>query len=204
VVIPKPNKPDYSIPKAYRPVALLNCLGKILEKMMAGRLAYLSEAHQLLHKDQIGGRPQRSAIDAALALAHEIDNAKHTKDEVSILLMDVRGAFDNVAKIRLLNTMKQLGFPTPIIHWTDSFLSSRYTALAFDGQREEMQSVQTGIPQGSPVSPILFLIYLQPLFDDLQKHLPNLWTPSYLDDVALVTKERTEKSMHVPSKRQQQ
>jgi hypothetical protein len=55
VIVPKPGNPDYSIPKAYRPVALLNCLGKILEKLMANRLAYIAEKYNLLHKDQIGG-----------------------------------------------------------------------------------------------------------------------------------------------------
>jgi hypothetical protein len=59
VIIPKPNKPDYTNPKAYRPVALLNFLGKILEKLMATRLAYLAEAYNLLHEDQIGGRRYR-------------------------------------------------------------------------------------------------------------------------------------------------
>ena len=51
VIIPKPEKPDYSIPKAYQPVALLNCLGKILEKLMANRIAYMAEKHNLLHKN---------------------------------------------------------------------------------------------------------------------------------------------------------
>jgi hypothetical protein len=108
VIIPKPNKPDYTNPKAYRPVALLNCLGKLLEKLMASRLAHLAEAHNLLHEDQIGGGRQRSAIDAAMAFTHEIDRAKHHKEIVSVLLMDIRGAFDNVAKTRLLNTMRHV------------------------------------------------------------------------------------------------
>jgi hypothetical protein len=68
VVIPKPNKPDYSNPKAYQPIALLNCLGKVLEKLMASRLSGVVETHDLLHTDQIGGRPERSAIDTAIYL----------------------------------------------------------------------------------------------------------------------------------------
>jgi hypothetical protein len=51
VIVPKPGKPNYSIPKAYRPVALLNCVGKILEKLIANRLAYMAEKHNLLHND---------------------------------------------------------------------------------------------------------------------------------------------------------
>jgi hypothetical protein len=55
VVIPNPNKPDYSTLKAYRPIALLNCLGKSLEKLMATHLGQLAESHNILHVDQIGG-----------------------------------------------------------------------------------------------------------------------------------------------------
>src|SRR6202008_1773556 len=64
-------------------------------------------------------------------------------------------------------------------------------ALAFDGEKKEMQSVETGIPQGSPISPILFLIYIRPLFDRLKSKFPVLGTPSYIDDVGLVYTGRT-------------
>jgi hypothetical protein len=57
VIIPKPNKPNYSSIKVYRPIVLLNCIGKILEKLMALRIAQMAEAHHLLHPDQISSRP---------------------------------------------------------------------------------------------------------------------------------------------------
>jgi hypothetical protein len=76
VVIPKPNKPGYSNPKAYSPIALLNCLGKVLDKILVARLSSISKSHHLLHLDQIGGRPQRLAIDAVMALVHNFDIAK--------------------------------------------------------------------------------------------------------------------------------
>src|SRR5690606_28046883 len=104
----------------------------------------------------------------------------------SALFMDVKGAFDNVSKDRLLHSMTTMGLPGTLITWTDSFLSDRATSLAFDGQREEMKPVQTGIPQGSPISPILFLVYLQPLFTFPDKRHPDVFFPSYIDDVAIV------------------
>jgi hypothetical protein len=89
VVIPKPNKPDYSNPKAYRPIALLNCLGKVLEKLMASRLSGMAETHDLLHPDQIGGRPQRSAIDAAMALTHDVEMGRSKRLTTTALFLDV-------------------------------------------------------------------------------------------------------------------
>jgi hypothetical protein len=106
IVIPKPNMPDYSDPKAYQPIMLLNCLGKILEKLMAMRITTIAEAHHLLYPDQIRGCPQRSAIDTALALAHDIEMGKSTKHITSTLFLDVCGAFNNISATRLLYTMQ--------------------------------------------------------------------------------------------------
>ena len=108
VIIKKNGKPDYSAPKAYRPISLLNCLGKIAEKIMATRLAYMAERHSLLHHLQIGGRPKRSAVNAAMYLTTKIDEANKRNKTTSTLCIDVKGAFDNVYKDRLLHTMKEL------------------------------------------------------------------------------------------------
>src|SRR5690606_13590753 len=190
-IIPKPNKPDYKVVKAYRIVALLNCLGKIAEKLVACRLSTLCETFQLLHKDQIGGRKQRSAVDAILALVSDVENNWNKKLVTSALFLDVKGAFDNVSRVRLLQTMQQMRIPTPLVHWVEHFMTERSIQLAFDGQREGMVPVDTGIPQGSPVSPILFLIYLKPLFDVLEKKHPTLQFPSYINDVGIISTGRT-------------
>ena len=108
VIIKKNGKPDYSAPKAYRPISLLNCLGKISEKIMATRLAHMAEKHHLLHNLQIGGRPKRSAVDAAMFLTTKIDEANKRNMISSTLCIDVKGAFDNVFKKRLLQTMKKM------------------------------------------------------------------------------------------------
>ena len=192
-ILPKANKSNYKLPKAYRIITLLNCLGKIAEKLVAKRLAYLCEVYNLLHPEQLGGRQQRSAVDAALSLVHDIEIARSDQLITSALFLDVKGAFDNVSKAGLLATMQSLGIPSPLITWTNHFMSDRKIALAFDGEKEGMEKMETGIPQGSPTSPILFLIYLKPLFDKLNTIHPSLKVPSYMDDVALVATGRSEK-----------
>jgi hypothetical protein len=111
VIIPKPNKPDYSSIKAYRPIVLLNCLGKILEKLMASRIARMAKAHHLLHPNQISSIPQCLAIDVAMALMHAINTNAGNKWVTSALFLDVRGAFDNVLSMHLLHMMRQHGCP---------------------------------------------------------------------------------------------
>jgi hypothetical protein len=88
---------------------------------------------------------------------------------------------------------QSIGCPGAVTSWCSSFLSERTTALSFDGQTDIQRPLQTRIPQGSPASPILFLIYLRPLFDTLQQAHPMLWMPNYIDDVALVAHGRTRK-----------
>jgi hypothetical protein len=125
VILKKPKKPDYSVPKAYRVIALLNCLGKVSERILAQRLSYLAETTHLLHPTQIGGRLKKSAIDAALLLTHEVEQNHQLGLKTSTLFLDVKGAFDHVAKNQLLAILKQLRLPKSLITWVSSFLESR-------------------------------------------------------------------------------
>ena len=179
-ILRKPNKLDYAAPKAYRVISLLNCLGKVLERIIAKRLSGLAETTDLLHSSQIGGRLRKSAVDAALLLTDEIQSQKQHNRKTTTLFLDIKGAFDHVAKDQLLGTMKDLGLPVSLLSWTKSFLSHRKIQLSFDGQKEQFCQVETGIPQGSPVSPILFLIYIRNLF---QSHSVKIL--SYVDDISL-------------------
>jgi hypothetical protein len=116
---------------------------------------------------------------------------KSMKLITSALLLDISGAFNNICTTRLLHTMQQLGCPRPVRTWYSTFLSERTIALSFDGQTNCQCPISTGIPQGSPASPILFLLYLCALFDTLNTIYPNIWSPSYIDNVALVAQGKT-------------
>ena len=124
VIIKKLGKPDYGNPKAYRPISLLNCLGKISEKIMASRLAHTAEKHHLLHHLQIGGRPKRSAVDAVMLLTSIVDQGKRDGKITSTLCIDVKGAFDNVFRQRLLQTLTQMRLYPAIIRWVIHFLQT--------------------------------------------------------------------------------
>lgn len=181
-ILKKPSKPDYSIPKAYRVITLLSCLGKVAERITANRLSNLAETTHLLHPTQIGGRLQKSAIDAALLLVDQIQHQKQRGRITSTIFLDVKGAFDHVSHNQFLQTMKKLGLPVSLIAWTKSFLRKGTLRLSFDNRTEEFSEIIAGIPQGSPVSPIFFLIYIRDLFPRLQSF--NL---SYIDDLSLST-----------------
>ena len=165
VAIPKPGKPDYSNPRAYRLIQLLECMGKVLERIVANRLAYLVATHNLVPANQFGGRPASSTDDAILTFTHDIE-AAHNHDRVtSALTFDIKGFFDFVNHGRLLSVMRAKRIPLQLVRWTAAFLSNREAAICLDGVRGQMQAVQNGIPQGSPTSPILSIIYATELLE---------------------------------------
>ena len=100
------------------------------------------------------------------------------------LFLNVKGAFNYIAKNQLLGILQKLQLSTSLIAWVSSFLADRVLRLSFDGQLEQFSKIETGIPQGSPISPILFLIYIRDLFPSLASSIRVL---SYIDDIALST-----------------
>ena len=106
VIIKKFNKDNYSDPKSYRVISLLNCLGKISERIIAERLSYFAETTDLLHFDQIGNRKQKSAIDAAISLLSDIEINKHDKKLTSVLFLDIKNAYDHLNKSQMIKICK--------------------------------------------------------------------------------------------------
>ena len=103
-------------------------------------------------------RKNHSAIDAVMNVVHDIEIANRNKNVLSCLLLDVEGAFDFVSITQLLNVMKKLKLSRIIIQWVKHFMTKRSINLIFDENLSKIYYIESGIPQGSPISPILFLI----------------------------------------------
>jgi hypothetical protein len=95
-----------------------------------------------------------------------------------LVFVDVKGAFDHRSCNRFLAVLAQLGFSLSLISWIFAFLSERFLQLSFDGQMQVFCQIIAGIPQGSPASPILFLIYIHQMSRSL-----NNFMLSYINDV---------------------
>lgn len=195
VILPKLGKGDYTEPKFYRSIALLNTLGKIIESIIATRTSYLVESTlRIMPDSHLGGRKLRSTENTVYLLLERIASSFECKnDVVTALSMDIKGAFDNISRPRLRhNIRKRLG--TGIIaDWLDSWMEDRTTTLRLSDFTKEYQQ-RTGIPQGSSLSPILYIIYNADLIRICQSKRWGISSFSWIDDATVVVAEDTAES----------
>jgi ribonuclease HI len=185
VVIPKPGKPDYSQARAHRVISLLNTMGKLVERTAAHLISERLEMNHHLHDGQYGGRVRRSTIDAVAVLINQTQLAWEKKAVAGALLMDVKSAFNNVSKSHLATQMNRVGIDPQLIRWSLSFMDDRRMIVELNRKSGLEHQLDSGIPQGSPVSPILFAIYMSELFDDVEEKMENrVRALSFVDDIA--------------------
>ncbi|KAI3532110.1 hypothetical protein CABS01_16761 [Colletotrichum abscissum] len=158
IPLKKPNKSDYGIAKAWRPISLLSTLGKVLESVVAERISHAIETFGLLPTSHFGARKQRSAEQALLLLQEYIYRAWRKRKVVSLVSFDVKGAYNGVYKERLLQRLRARGIPEKLVRWVDAFCSHRTASILVNGHESEARPLpQAGLPQGLPPSPVLLL-----------------------------------------------
>ena len=190
IPVPKPGKPDYGVAAAYRPISLLECCGKLLEKIVASRVLHDASLHPILPSHQFGSRSHHCAVDAAFAVVHTAQLAIKQKLVCSLLLFDIQGFFDNIHVERLVHLFAIFGFPPSLCDWLRSFLSDRQVCIQVNSYLSDAAPLSHGIPQGSPISPILSAIYTAPLLLSSQQ-TPGRDIYMYVDDGAIVVTGRT-------------
>jgi hypothetical protein len=186
----KPNKEDYTAVGAYRPIALLNTMGKLLELVMSRKLSLLAETYHVLPETQMGarkGRSTESALQLLTEQVHTIWNLPGKQQVATMLGMDMSGAFDNVSHTRLLDNLRKKGIPNYIVRWVTSFLRERSTSIKVNEGESEVFHTETGIPQGSPISPILFLFFIAELLDATNNEGLRTSSIGFVDDVHILT-----------------
>jgi len=170
--------------RAYRVISFLDVIGKLVERTAAHLIADHLERKRALHEGQYGCRKRRSCVDAVAVLIHRTQQAWAAKKVAGALFMDVKSAFNNVNKTHLGKRMQALGIEPDLIRWTGSFMSDRQVKLVLDGKTGEANPVDTGVPQGSPVAPILFTTYLSGIFDKVEVAVPGIRGLSFVDDIS--------------------
>lgn len=168
-------------PQGYRPISLLATLGKALESVVAERISALAEEHSLLPKNHFGGRKQRSTAQALIVLQQRIYNAWREGKVLSLLSFDVKGAYNGVARDVLVQRLRQRRVPEVLVKWVEAFCSNRSASIVVNGKTSGVMDLpQAGLPQGSPLSPILFLFFNANLVQSITNK--NKGAIAFIDD----------------------
>lgn len=187
VMLPKAGK-DVSSPRAWRPIALISCVAKGLERLLAKRIAWTALTHNLISPQHGGALPRRSGTDLVASLSHDIESALAMGQEVTIVTADIQGAFDALLPRRLLARMRKDGWPDKCLRVIQCFLDKRRVRVRLEDYRTMFTTVACGTPQGSPLSPVLFTLYMaEVLRKDRQLRF------GYADDICLY---RASKSLY--------
>jgi hypothetical protein len=134
----------------------------------------------------MGCRRGRGAIDAVACLVQTVHEGWAQKLLTGTIFIDVMEAFDHVDPYKLNEAMEATGLNNNLIRWTLSFLTDRRVSLIIDSYKAPKQPINSGLPQGSSVSPILFLIYIRGVFQAIERQVPEIKALSYTDNIGLI------------------
>ena len=189
VVLRKPGKPDYTTPKAYRLIALLETLAKVLEGTMEAAMRRVAEEKSMLPASQFGGRKGRSCEDAVMWVVDEVKEKWRRGQYVVALSLDAKAAFPSVRVPALLDILRKEASLRPALPWLESFLTRRTCRLIVDGTESSEMEGDCGLPQGSPLSPLLYTLYNAALVE--AAHSSSSSGAAYVDDLLILGWGRT-------------
>ena len=170
-VIPIFKKNDKQQIKNYRPISLLPICGKIFEKIIFNQLYIYFEYNNLITKNQSGFRPGDSTTNQLLYLVNEIHEAfENPKSlEVRAVFLDISKAFDKVWHDGLIFKLKQNGVHGNLLKLFESYLHNRKQRVVLNDSFSDYSIIESGVPQGSVLGPLLFLIYI----NDLERNIKS-------------------------------
>ena len=200
-VVPLPKTKDASHPQYLRPISLLPTLSKPLEKHIHKHMYHHLNTHNLLHPYQSGFRPKHSCHTALVHLSDTWLNAINKSELIGSVFLDFKKAFDLVNHCILLKKIKEYFPNSHLYSMLESYLSNRFQYVLVNGKTSVKKQIKSGVPQGSILGPLFFLIYI----NDLPFHLyihplhPNSKTSNELfaDDASIYT---VDKNIHVVNK----
>ena len=143
----------------YRPISRLHYLGKIFERMVSNRVTAFFDKFHLFNNNQYGFRKKRSTQDAVLNFTEAVYDALNGKNHNISVLIDLKSAFDTVNHQILLKKLELYGIRGNCLAWFQSYLRDRQFKVGINKIYSAVHTINIGIPQGSILGPLLFIIY---------------------------------------------
>ena len=157
ILLSKANR-DLSKAKGWRPIALLSFLGKGLDGLFASRMTHMALSNNAILQQLFGALSSRSTNDIVSCVIRDVEHAIQKKEKAVLVTLDLQGAFDTVLHAWLLQRMNEIGWQEPAISWTKSFLQELSASVRREDGVIDPILLECVLPQGSPLSQIIFLL----------------------------------------------
>ena len=177
-IVPIPKQGDPELCTNYRPISLLTGFSKILEKLVHARTVSFLRDNEILNNSQFGFRENCNTTHAILSLINQVNLSIDKKLHTIGIFLDFSKAFDTVNHDILLHKLSHYGIRGKALEWFESYLSNRTQYVCLNNIKSQSRKVECGVPQGSVLGPLLFVIYV----NDFYKSSSKLSFILYADD----------------------
>lgn len=195
LVVPIFKNNDKTSMNNYRPISLLSVFSKIFEKAIKSRIVFFLEKRDFFSPDQYGFRKNKNTEQAIVSFLEQVTEHIDKGSKVSTLFIDLTKAFDRVQHSTLLKKLYCCGFRGITRDWLSSYLHGRTQLVRVNGQLSKELPINVGVPQGSVLGPLLFLVYVNGIFRQQFRGSPTAFaddfsftyaSPSYQENIMLI------------------
>ena len=180
-VVPIFKKHDKSVASNYRPISLLSCTSKIVERLVYNELFDFCLSNNLLSHKNSGFKRRDGTINQLINLTNKIYKGLDDSEEIAVIFLDLSKAFDRVCHSKLLYKLEKIGIRGKLFEWIRSYLSGRSQRVVYAGKTSEYLEIFASLPQGSILSPLFFLIYINDIEENIVCDISL-----FADDVSLM------------------
>ena len=162
-VIPVYKAEDPSLFVNYRPISMLPVFSKLFEKVMYDRLVEFAETYEILFRCKFGFRKNHSTSLSLIHLINKISSAIDKRESTVGVFLDLSKAFDTLDHQILFTKLEHYGIRGTALQWIKSYFSCRQQFVQFNQACSPMETIKCGVPQGSILGPLLFILYINDL-----------------------------------------
>ena len=189
-VTPIFKKGSKSQPGNYRPISLTSVAGKLMESIIRDKIVKFLEENDIIKDSQHGFRNKRSCLSNLLDFYNSVFKMYDNTRAVDVVYLDFQKAFDKVPHKRLISKVKAHGITGHLSNWIENWLSNRKQRVVINGNSSDWTSVNSGVPQGSVLGPILFLIYINDIDEGITCRISKFADDTKITNIASTESQR--------------